>query len=458
MKNFKLITLALFAATFLFTSCEDEDTPPEITDPTDPTLVTITDDGNGTGTTTWSADSTYLIDGFVFVNDGDVLTIEPGTVVKGKAGTGADASALIIARGGKIMANGTAEDPIIFTAEVDQLDGNVPFDAKGLWGGIIILGKGELNSEPGESAIEGIPTSEPRGIYGGSDNMDNSGELTYVSIRHGGSDIGDGNEINGLTLGAVGSGTTIHHIEVIANADDGVEFFGGAPNCKNMIVSYCGDDSYDYDEGYKGYGQFWVAIQDPTEGDRLGEHDGGTDPETAMPYATPHIYNVTYVGRGSDAGTRTITFRDNAGGHYVNSIFVNQAKGIDIELLSGECTYDRFQDGNLTISDNIFYDIADGTGEGIFKVSFGSNASSNPDSTNAATDWANAFAGWNNTVTDPGMSYAGGTYDLVPSGDVSSNVAMPAAWFENVNYRGAFEPGVAHWAEGWTLISEHGLQ
>jgi len=112
-----------------------------------------------------------------------------------------DASALIVTRGGMISAVGKASDPIIFTAEADQLNGNIGKDQRGLWGGLIILGNASLNSNPGETAIKRIPTSEIRGLYGGSDYADNSGTLKYVSIRHGGTDIGEGNEINGLTLG-----------------------------------------------------------------------------------------------------------------------------------------------------------------------------------------------------------------------------------------------------------------
>ncbi|MCK4663748.1 MAG: hypothetical protein KAT68_12830 [Bacteroidales bacterium] len=321
---------------------------------------TITDNGNGTGTVTWVKSKTYILNGLVFVNNGQILTIEAGTVIKGMPGQGENASALIIARGGKIIAEGNESEPIIFTSIDDDLKGSVSTFARGSWGGIIILGKAQLNSSPGETAIEGIPTDEPRGIYGGNDNNDDSGILKYVSIRHGGTDIGEGNEINGLTLGGVGNQTVIEFIEVISNKDDGIEFFGGTPQIKHIVVAFCADDSFDYDEGFCGKGQFWFAIQDHDEGDRIGEHDGGTDPENGTPYATPEIYNATYIGRGADAGKRIITFRDNAGGTYANSIFLSQTKGIDIELLaSGECSYKRFQVQQLIVKNNIFYNVAE---------------------------------------------------------------------------------------------------
>ena len=184
--------------------------------------------------TTWTANNQYVLNGLVFVEEGETLTIEPGTVIKGKPGQGAEASALVVAREGKIFAEGTAEAPIIFTAEADDASDPEDFGStdRGLWGGVIVLGRATLNS-PSDSGspitdnIEGIDINETRGRFGGNDDTDNSGVLRYISIRHGGTLIGADNEINGLTLGAVGSGTTLEFIEVFANLDDGIEFFGG---------------------------------------------------------------------------------------------------------------------------------------------------------------------------------------------------------------------------------------
>ena len=151
-----------------------------------------------------------------------------------------------------------------------------------------------------KSAIEGIPTTEARGLYGAIDTdmryvslihgmmLTTLVSMSYISIRYGGTDIGAGNEINGMTFGGVGSGTQVDHIEVAFNKDDGFEFFGGNVNTKYLIAAFCGDDSYDYDEGFRGKGQFWVVFQaDSSAGDRGGEHDGGTSPETGTPFATP---------------------------------------------------------------------------------------------------------------------------------------------------------------------------
>jgi len=321
-------------------------------------------------TMNWTNDNVYILNGFCFV-DGS-LDIQEGTIIKGAAGTGEDASALIIARGGTLMAEGTAAQPIIFTYEADPLDGTASATTRGEWGGLIVLGAASLNSSPGETQIEGIPTNEPRGLYGAlngvADDSDNSGVITYVSIRHGGSDIGAGNEINGLTLGGVGSGTTIDYVEVFANGDDGVEFFGGVARTKHLLTANCGDDSFDYDEGFRGLGQFWCTVQASDDGDRGGEHDGGTEPEAATPYATPVVYNATYIGNGEG---RALTFRDNAGGEYHNSIFVNWSKGVDIELLSAsQDSFKQFQDGNLALAGDVFWNITAGsTAEDIFTLS-----------------------------------------------------------------------------------------
>ncbi len=316
----------------------------------------------------WTKDNTYELEGFVFVNDGQTLNIEAGTVIQAKPGEGSDASALIIARGGKIEANGTANEPIIFTFKGDV--GNTSPSTRGQWGGLIILGNASLNSIPGNTAVEGIPTTETRGIYGGSDDADNSGTLKYVSIRHGGTNIGADNEINGLTLGGVGTGTTIDYVEVIANKDDGIEWFGGTVNCSHILSVFCADDGIDYDEGYRGNNQFVIVHQDPSSGnaDRGGEHDGGTDPETAMPYATPKFFNVTSIG---NPDSRALTFRDNAGGEYHNSIFSGYAKGIDIEFLEDQDqhSYKQFNDNNLKLENNVFNTIGAGTdGTSLFQV------------------------------------------------------------------------------------------
>lgn len=434
--------------------------------------IIVSDDGSGTGTTTWTANNTYILDGMVFVNSGDELTIEPGTIIKGMPGSGAEASALIVARGGKINAVGTLENPIIFTFEQDVLDGSTPYNTKGQWGGVIILGNAQLNSSPGETQIEGIPDTESRGLYGGNDDLDNSGTMTYVSIRHGGTDIGAGNEINGLTLGGVGSQTTLEYIEVIANADDGVEFFGGTASIKYVLTAFCGDDSFDYDEGWRGYGQFWCTVQEEGDGDRGGEHDGGTDPEDGLPYAHPIISNATYIGQGTSAGKRAITLRDNAGGEYHKSIFFNWGKGIDIEnLASGEDCYQRFINDEIKFSENIFDQCTNqginAEAQDIFKVTMGSGWPSLSDSTNAlnesSTTFQNSFISLGNQNVESGLSYnieeGSGSLALIPDdGLTSESIIDLPSWFDTTDFPGAFDPNLeCTWLEGWSMLSNRGF-
>ena len=197
--------------------------------------IIITDADLSSSAINWTANNIYLLDGFVFLESGGTLNIEAGTVIKGMTtpSTGDNASALIISRGAKIIAEGSVESPIIFTSENDDISD--PFDMmleggelgdRGSWGGLIILGNGITGVNGGEVGIEGIPAGEVRALYGGTDNADNSGILKYVSIRYGGAALSPGDEINGLTLGGVGSGTVIEYLEVYGNGDDGTEIFG----------------------------------------------------------------------------------------------------------------------------------------------------------------------------------------------------------------------------------------
>ncbi len=412
--------------------------------------ITVSD-GDVSGTTVnWTNNNVYLLDGFVFVEDGTTLNIEAGTVIKGKPGQGADASALVVARGGKIMAEGTADNPIIFTAESDPMDGSLD-GTSGLWGGVILLGKATINTATGVGNIEGIPESEPRGAYGGDDDMDNSGVMRYVSIRHGGTDIGEANEINGLTMGAVGAGTTIEYIEVFNNNDDGYEWFGGTVNCKYLIAAFCKDDSFDIDEGYRGQGQFWFTIQSDDWGDKIGEHDGGTEPEDGLPYAHPVVYNVTAFGKGMNSLVEKGAFniRDNWGGEYHNSIFADVSEiALKIEdLESGEDSRNRLETGDIVFANNIFHDFAAGS-------TFAELC---------AESWIVPYVISSNTIADPMITNISrtseGMLDPRPAVDGAAYGGRMSAvpeniFFESVNYKGAF--GTSNWAAGWSALCTYG--
>lgn len=231
---------------------------------------------NITSNTTWESSKVYVLGGRITVTSGATLTIQPGTIIKGQAGTGANATALLVARGGKLIADGRANAPIIFTSVADEIlpadvaagkfgSPNLESDINGLWGGLIVLGRAPISAsnssgDRSEVQIEGIPTSDPNGLYGGTEPADNSGIIRYVSIRHGGANIGSGNEINGLTLGGVGSGTVVSHVEVVANQDDGIEWFGGTVNTSNVVVWNVGDDGIDTDQSWSGTLDNFVVV------------------------------------------------------------------------------------------------------------------------------------------------------------------------------------------------------
>ncbi len=267
---------------------------------------------------TWTSSNVYELKGKVVVESGVTLTIEPGTIIKGAEGTGTLASALVVAQGGKLNACGTAASPIIFTSILDniepgQLSGtNLDETDQGLWGGIIVLGYAPISAADGDnlSQIEGIPATDVFGAFGGSDAADNSGTMCYISIRHGGALIGAGNEINGLTLGGVGTGTSISNIEVVSNLDDGVEFFGGTVNASNILVGYQGDDGIDIDMNYSGTVENFVVINGSNSDEGL-EIDG--------PEGTTYTNGLFSLINGSVYG---------AGGTTAAGDFKSKAQGV----------------------------------------------------------------------------------------------------------------------------------
>jgi hypothetical protein len=301
MRKFSLWTLAVLATV----ACKDE----VIVDPIPTSNKVIT--SNITSNTTWHSDTIYQLGGRIAVEAGATLTIEPGTIIKGEAGTGANATALLVARGGKLIAEGTPSQPIIFTSVADEISQadiaagsfaspNLDPTVNGLWGGVIILGNAPISPKPSTSGeltevqIEGIPTSDPNGLYGGSNTHDNSGIISHVSIRHGGANIGSGNEINGLTLGGVGMLTSINNIEIVANQDDGIEWFGGTVGVSYVSVWNVGDDAIDTDQSWAGELNNFVVV---TPAGHCFELDG---PEGS--YAAGHLIENgdIYVGPAQD--------------------------------------------------------------------------------------------------------------------------------------------------------------
>jgi hypothetical protein len=428
--------------------------------------VRVTDADIAPGATVnWTADNVYILDGMVFVDAGATLNIEAGTIIKAEDGQDTDASGLVVTRDGQIFAEGTATEPIIFTSINDDLNGNLTYEDRGEWAGVVILGKAITNND-GDKAVEGVNEIDAeRAKYGGDDDNHSSGVFRYVSIRHTGINVGSstGNEIQGLTLGAVGAGTVIEYVESYASGDDGFEFFGGSVNTKYLIAAFCSDDAFDWDQGFRGKHQYWFAIQGTDLAGRVAEMDGAGGNDQGTPYAMPMLSNVTYLGPGSDAtptgdGGQLLYFRDNTGGFYYNSIF-SQYAGFEGSLAitiedtdnSGEKVEDsrkRLEAGDLKLENNLWWDFAAGNSINEF---------SDQDFVQAyLSDAANG-----NRVADPqfgGVSRErDGGLDPRPvwgSPALTGAKTLNDDYFDQTSYVGAF--GSRLWITGWTALDQLG--
>ncbi len=266
---------------------------------------TVVVSGVITSNTTWTKNNVYLLQGTVYVDSLVNLTIEPGTVIRGDANT--IISALVIQRGAKIFANGTECNPIVFTSS--KAPGT---RLRGDWGGLIIEGRA-LNNLGTEVPIEGIGAANLRARHGGNIPNDNSGSLTYVRIEYAGFLIATNNEMNSLTLGSVGSNTTIHHVQCSMGLDDAFEWFGGSVNCTHLVAYRTLDDDFDTDNGYSGTVQFALGVKDPAVADNpavstsegFESDNNGTAPFTLTPKTSASFYNITQIGAfrcGSNGG------------------------------------------------------------------------------------------------------------------------------------------------------------
>ena len=455
-----------------------------------------------TANTTWTKDKIYILTDKVFVTNGATLTIEPGTRIystlddQGTPTKDDDAfGALVITRGAKINAAGTAEEPIVFTT-IDELEveAGIDFDGDGIvaeapssttagrWGGVVILGSSTVANYSGatnigENRIEGFQPAASADLdldgradvieYGGAIPADDSGTFRYVSIRHGGYvySTASGSEINGLTLGGVGSGTDIDHVEVYANADDGIEFFGGSVNTSHMVMAFNQDDSFDIDEGYSGTNQFWFAIQDPLLADGIGSaHDNGGEWDgvngTIGDYAinsAPVIWNATFIGSGTtalvgnDKGNNAIYIDDRFKGKVYNSVFddykedliESASDGPGTGLVFAHNTIGRFGGGAYTGSNASNLTYLNGSGAtGTFFDAAGSPINGNSNGgVNPMLRTYTRDVDLTLLAIDPRP--ATGSPLLASSLQAGAPSAAP--------FRGAF--GADNWAAGWTKMS-----
>ena len=319
----------------------------------------IRDADLATGSYQWSADTTYLLDGYVFLESGGQLNIPPGTTIRAKTSpsTGDLTSALVIARGAQLIAEGTPIEPIIFTAESDDLSdpADLTHEDRGLWGGLIILGAAPVKDTIDASIITShhvFPNTEERASYGGEDLMSSSGRLQCVSVRFAGANTG-ASQFAGISLAGVGSGTSFDSIEVHASAGDGFEFIGGNVDSKNLASSFNGDDCFDWSMGFVGRGQFWFGLQGDDLADCAFE---GRDP-----FSNPVIYNFTLIGSGANSAAQNplaIRLSDGSGGQFGMGIITDfPRKGIEVEDLPGDDdSYAKISSGDVAFKANIFSD------------------------------------------------------------------------------------------------------
>jgi len=303
--------------------------------------------GDISSDTTWSSD--IVLDGPVFVLSGATLTIGSGVTVYGEKES---IGTLIIAQGAKLNINGTEDAPVVFTS--DQAS-----PARGDWGGLILNGYAPLNVEGGVASGEG-----DTGEFGGSDAADNSGSMSYFRVEYAGIEFSPENELNGIALQGVGSGTTLDHFQVHANLDDGIEMFGGSVNFKYGIITQCADDSIDWTYGWNGSAQFVVVQQSADDADNGIEADNLNADNDATPRSAPTIFNVTLIGdpatTAGDESDLGMLMRRGTGCNIRNGIVMGfKEVGLDID---DEATFTQAQTGGLVIDNCIFSGNLEGIG------------------------------------------------------------------------------------------------
>ncbi|NOT08391.1 MAG: fibronectin type III domain-containing protein [Gemmatimonadales bacterium] len=441
-----------------------------------PAVVNITADI--TTNTTWTSTSVYKIVGFRKVANNSTLTIEAGTRIIGDFAT--VGSSLFVLRGSRIIANGTATAPIVFTsaqAEGAQLPGD--------WGGLIIIGNGIINRS-GTVNIEGTGTSTENPLIpysGGNNNADNSGTLRYVRVEWAGFAPATDAELNSFTFAAVGSGTTLDFLQAVNGFDDAFEFFGGAVDAKHLVSYETGDDHFDMSEGYVGRLQYLIGFQSYIQNNRPGVGGVSSDPQgiendgcngsgcdlafNSTPFTVPVVANFTLVGPGAAGpagGGFGMVLRRGTAGHYVNGIwarYLNAGIGYrDADTKARETA------GILTIRNNLIAQTPLALQAGQQAYDIGANAVILEQATTAAS----LFTKLPTTVrASPGV--AGTT---AADFDWSLSAASPArtgglatftgdlltragAFVAGTAYRGAADPAAAKWWEGWTYYLRNQL-
>lgn len=455
----KKIALALSLGSMVaMVSCSKSNNTPD-PNPTEENSASGTLDVRGSisTNTTWTKDKTYRLRGYVYVDNGAKLTIEPGTrVVSNKDSAGV----LVIYKGAQIIANGTSDNPIVFTS-------NESAPQPGDLGGLVLVGEATGNGN--HSKLEG-GVDAAHSNFGGSNDADNSGVLRYVRIEYGGKAVNPGDEVNGLSLYAIGSGTTIDYVQVVRGLDDAFEFFGGAVNCKHLIAYNCADDDFDMDDGYHGKIQYALSIKDPRFTDNKGtsgdisnnfeiDNTNGTKAFTTTPITSPVMSNFTAIGPNNAANTSAdygfgMRWRRGSKVVLANSIVLGgQKAGLSIE---SDETATYYKNGDARFYNSFLNAVANP-----FRIASLTATSSVLDSATLAsiTTQANGSVYYSNAsdvkLSDPFNNAAPNVKPQTGSPALTTAAKFDISslndpFFEKVNYIGALEAS-NDWTAKWTI-------
>jgi len=448
---------------------------------------TITVSGRINADTTFRKTNTYILKGLVYIVGNHTLTIEPGTTIKG-AFSGSDVAALIITRGSKLMAAGTETEPIIFTS-------SSPNPQSGDWAGIVLCGKASINASyngiNGLYQVEGgIDNANGDGLAGSGDGTpattpvdnDNSGTLQYVRIEYAGYGFQPDKEINSLTLAAVGSGTTIDHIEIAYAKDDAIEWFGGSVNCKFLIAYKTQDDDFDTDNGFSGKVQFGLILRDSVIADistsEAFESDNNASGTTATPKTKAIFSNITAIGPratlsniGSSLFRCGAQIRRNSAISIFNSIIMGWPQGILIDGTTGTATALNIEDSSLRLRNVTL--AGNGNSGGTVPLAFSGTGGTNINSLASLTTWfTNAYYNndlltnasdakliqpFNYTAWDPTpFAGANGNQKILLAADFTDPKFTGDLFFDKTaTFRGGVAPGgpLATWWKGWTKFN-----
>lgn len=444
-------------------SAENTSNPPGSTTsgapatPGEVTKTTETVEGDITASRTLDASKNWLLKGLVQVKAGQTLTIEKGTTI---LGDNASKAILLVEPGAKIIAEGTADEPIVFTSQAPEGQKRA-----GDWGGLVLLGKAPVNIPGGKGNIEGILKTVSGTEFGGSDPNDSSGVLKYVRVEYAGVVLSQDNEVNGITFGGVGAGTTVDFVQVRMALDDCFEFFGGTVNAKHLVCQWNQDDGFDFDNGYQGKLQYLVLQQDPAHvGEDNGfESDNDANGSANQPFTNPQVYNATLCGKNADVDNAQfgMLIRRNARGTFANMVITGFEASLDIRdatgvsLLKPVATEPQFD-----LKSTLFFG-AKGPGV-VDDISYPETGAAAPNKDNDTgvdeVSWVKTATRQNLPKQDPGVSCFDPTAPTFgPAASLTAGAATPPndGFFEPSAYLGAFKDASDKWATSgkWVVWS-----